>query len=197
MACREFFEALPTGKDASQRADLIDKAHPAACCEAESVSSHSKGTIGDDEFAIRYIFSPIHLEEDGTVTAAAFSDVKDKGLSCERSQTQIAPPVLHERGAAQAQSYNEDKANEGKPRRTYVGTVQVKAAAVRELLCEVSKVRAFGVYDTALPENVDHMDIFQVLTGPSRPGQSRLRKKLRDTFLEGGFHPKPTGPAAQ
>lgn len=187
MTCRAFFEALPTGDEVSKRAELIDKTHPNACCETESVSEHSRGIVAGTEFAIRYIFSPIHIEPDGTVNAAAFSDVKDKGLSCERSETALAVQALHERGEAQAKAHSEEHPD--KPPRNYMGTVQVSVAEVRRLLYS-SEARAFGIYDTALPHNGEHIDVFQVV-GASRPEQSRLRKQLRDQFLKGGFQPKP------
>ena len=187
MACRKLFQAVRRGDDVSRRAELIDAAHPGACCESESVSSHSPGVVADGEFAIRYIFSPIHLEPDGTVHAAAFSDVKDKGLSCERSASQEADETLHARGEAQATAYNAQYPE--KAQRTYVGTVQVLTSEVRALLYG-SAARAFGVYDTALPTNAEHIDVFQALQA-SRPEQSRLRKQLRDKFLERGFRPKP------
>jgi hypothetical protein len=181
MSCRVFFEALPTGDDVGQRAVMIDANHPEGVCQAESVSEYSGVPVSDDEHLFRYIFSPIHLEDDGSVKAAAFSDVSNKGLSCDRGATAIPSDVIHGRGVAQARAFNVHEDNRDKEARAYLGVVWACCRETRSLTYD-DGTHAFAVYDTAKSDNSDHTDVFQIF-GNTRPSQQkRLRKELRDKF---------------
>lgn len=180
MSCREFFESLPTGPDSRKRASLISNERPDGCCEKESVSAHSAGKVEDAEHLFRFIFSPIHIEDDGRVNAAAFSDVQDKGLSCDRDATAEPSTAIHERGSAQVNTHNQDNPDKG-PRK-YLGVVGALCEDIRTLPYDDGS-KAFAVYDTAKADNPSHADVFQITTkSPSQ--QKLLRKRLRDKFSQ-------------
>jgi len=182
MTCRAFFEALPEGNAVGQRAALIDAAHPNGVCQLESVSEHSIAPVADEEYVFRYIFSPIHLEQDGSVKAAAFSDVSDKGLSCDRAPTAAPTNSMHERGNASAAAYNAKPENQTKEQRSYLGVVNANSAIVRDLGRTADGAASFAIYDTARADNRDHIDVFQIVGAYTPSQQKRIRKQLRDKF---------------
>lgn len=179
MSCREFFESLPTGPDSHKRAGLISDRHPDGCCEQESVSTYSTGRVEDTEHIFRLIFSPIHIEEDGRVKAAAFSDVEDKGLSCDRSPTSQPDATIHARGLEQVATHNQN--NLAKPRQ-YLGVVNALCKDIRALQYDDGD-KAFAIYDTAKATNPLHVDVFQTIT-KSQSERKLLRKRLRDKFSQ-------------
>lgn len=132
-----------------------DKECPA---ELESVSEYSPGIVLHEECLARLIFTPIHVDEDtGEVNAAAFNDVKDKGLSINRL-TYITKSDLVQKGCAKAQA---DKAA-GKERE-FVGIIESVCLSIRSIKAESQ--RAFCVVDTALENDASHADVCQVPVG--------------------------------
>ena len=187
MSCRAFFEALLDGQDVGARERLIDAAHPDACCEAESVSEHSKRPVAAEEFLFRLVFTPIH-EKCGKVLPVAFNDVEGKGLSCQRGPSIPPDQAVHGHGVALVQKYNaEHPENPPEKIRSYVGVVLARCDAVRAILNEAGR-RAFAVYDTALPQNPAHVDVFHCGSLPPSK-KKQLRKRLRDTFTPGLMKP--------
>lgn len=182
MSPIQFFSELPSdGEESKKRAMLIDGAFPNCACESHTLSSFSHGPVLDKEFIFRYVFSPIHIENDGTVKPAAFGDVENKGLSCDRSPISTAHNDIHERGVAQVENYNRE--NPLKPQRTYLGAVNAECKSIRQILKEDGS-RAFAVYDTALINNCDHVDVFHILLNTSPGSRKLLRKRLRDKFTK-------------
>lgn len=180
MSCRALFEGLPSGRgEVSNRAKLIDASYPDAYCECESVSKFSPCAVGDGEHLHRFVFSPLHLH-DGEVLPALFSDAKDKGLSCERADTPAIDPQSHERGRQQAEAYNQAKPDD-KPERTYLGVVTATCMVLRSLMMDDKRLLA--VYDTALEDNVVHVDVFEV-AGRSNAERKQARKDLADAFTK-------------
>lgn len=185
MSCRDFFESLPTGDAVNLRAGLIDQSHPRACCEVESVSKYSPGLVREDEYIVRLILTPHHFQE-GKVVPAAFSDVDDKGLSCQRQADLVVTADTHAFGPLLADAQNESRPDGARAEsRKYVGALSAKVADIRSLIYE-NRSRVFGIYDTALPDNTAHIDVFQCGSGPAE--KKRLRKKMRDIFFLGGLH---------
>lgn len=70
----------------------------------------------------------------------------------------------------------------GQAHRTYVGLVRANVGEVRNVLDD-NGGRVFSVYDTALDNNADHVDVFQYVRDIPSSAQKRLRKKLRDCFI--------------
>lgn len=181
MPCKLLFAGLPTGNGVADRAILIDKAQPEAACEAESVSEFSPGPVANEEYLYRYVFSPVHLYE-GQVLPALFNDAKDKGLSCERGQSATPHPDLHGRGLAQVEAFNGRK-QPSQPERSYVGAVTAQVDGVRKIVVEGA--RGFAVYDTALPDNPAHVDVFEIAD------RTRAQKKLARLALAQAFTDVP------
>lgn len=178
MSCRALFEGLPSGRgEVAKRAKLIDDSYPNAYCEHESVSKFSPGVVAPGEFLHRFVFSPLHIN-DGEVLPTLFSDVKDKGLSCERADNEAIQPDSHERGRKQAESYNVTKPDD-KPERSYMGAVTASCIVLRELV--MNEKRLLAVYDTSLEENVSHSDVFE-LAGRSNAEKKQARKDIADAF---------------
>lgn len=181
MGLQEFFNSLPAEGEASkQRVKLIDDHFPECQGEEHSVSAHSRGVVTGAEFIFRYIFSPIHIEEDGSVKSAAFSDVEDKGFSCDRSISESPHHDIHERGIAQVEKHN--RKNPDSPHRSYLGTIHSLCDSIRSIKYE-SGPRAFAVYDTAKADNCDHVDVCQTLS-ESKAVRKLARKRLRDAFTK-------------
>lgn len=183
MSCKVFFSGLPKGPQVSDRAELIDDNHPLAICESETVSDYSGGPVADEEYLHRYVFSPIHVV-DGEVVSALFDDVKDKGLSCERSESEPTAE-LHERGERQASDFNDRKRPE-QAEREYLGVITSTALDVRSVL-NGARQRAYAVYDTALESNPQHVDVFEMpssLMGMGKSQRKMLRSDLADKFTK-------------
>lgn len=161
----------------SERAKLIDAAFPEAFCECQSVSKFSPGVVSGGEYLHRFVFSPLHLHE-GEVLPALFSDVRDKGLSCERGLSLDIERETHERGRKQAELYNETKPDD-KPKRVYVGSVSANCGIVRALV--MNNHRLLAVYDTALEANVAHSDVFEI-AGRTNSERKQARKDIADAF---------------
>ncbi|MCZ4324382.1 hypothetical protein [Pseudomonas anguilliseptica] len=181
MSCRVFFESLSADGGVSERASLIDGAHPRAECEAESVSGHSNGVVADGEYVHRYVFSPLHVH-DGKVVTAVFSDAKDKGLSCERGDSLVPTDDLHARARVQVERFNTNR-RQTQPERSYVGAISAQVRTVRAL--KAGEQRVYSVYDTALGENVFHVDVFEIpsaLKALSKAEQKLERLRLAEAF---------------
>lgn len=182
MLCKVLFSSLPTTENVAERAALIDNAKPDGYCETESVSDFSPGPVRGEEYLHRYVFSPIHLHE-GLVLPAFFNDAKDKGLSCERGAADFPVPDIHNRGKAQAQSFN-GRRQPSQPERAYVGTVTAPVDGIRKVVIEGKRV--FAIYDTALSDNPDHVDVFEIAD------RTKAQKKLARLALAELFTNTPT-----
>lgn len=144
-------------------------------CEAESVSPYSPGPVSQAETLARLIYSPHHIDrETGEVTEAAFSDVKDKGLSVQREAHAVPAEIwaIGERKLA-------DDVAKGKVDRKFLGIVVAQVQAIRMVTYD-GGARALCVYDSALPDQQAHADVCQTVAPPS--AMKRARKKLRDLF---------------
>jgi hypothetical protein len=92
----------------------------ALALEAQSVAIGSPGVVLNSK-QLPQIFSPIHYDEDkNEIVAAAFSDVKDKGLSVNRLQ-HSSESIIHEAGIAKA-----ERDRERRPDREYIGFVWLR-----------------------------------------------------------------------
>lgn len=193
MNCAEFFSELPQGPDVNKRAGLVQKHDPDGDCEDHQVSQHSAGPVKNDEFLLRCVYSPLHLDDEGNVNAAFFSDAKDKGLSCDRCSEDDSA-ASRERGQKSVEAYNA-KLTPGQTPRQLVGLARVKVEAARQASAQEAGRRVFFVYDTALADNKAHVDVFQFALG-TKSEQQRHRKSLRDAFLEYGLARELAGPGA-
>ncbi|MDU6683842.1 MAG: hypothetical protein E6470_09525 [Enterobacteriaceae bacterium] len=142
----------------------------ALALEAQSVAIGSPGVVLNSETVARQIFSPIHYDEDkNEIVAAAFSDVKDKGLSVNRLQ-HSSESIIHEAGIAKA-----ERDRERRPDREYIGFCMAEVGNIRSI--EEAGTQIFTVYDSALPQANHHADVCQVIFGV---GATTLPKKVAD-----------------
>lgn len=154
----------------------------AIALETISLSEHSPGIVTPLESVARMIFSPLHIEEDGTIKASAFSDVKDKGLSVHRLKF-IEGKELECLGETMASKANEA----GRTKRDYLGYVKAHTEEVHQLTGD--EKRLFCVYDTANEAEMSHADICAVsLDEQKNPKLSKRvanksrRKRLQKLF---------------
>jgi len=137
--------------------------------------AETKPDCGCEADVARLIYSPLHIDPDTReVTEAAFSDVKDKGLSVQR-EGHTTPAALRALG----EKKRADDWAKGKTDRVFLGIVTGPVQAIRELTYE-GGARTFCVYDSALLDQRAHADVCQVPSSPS--AMKRARKKLRDLF---------------
>lgn len=156
------------------------KAAPTSCiCETKSQSVYSPGLVGDDESIARLIFSPIHIDGQGKVLPAAFSDVDvpGRGLSVNRYAHCTSEELLNLARAKEAM--DRDK---GKPDREYKGFVVAGVRPVRDITNE--GLQAFCVKDTSLKDNISHADVDQDCSchDLSKSERRRLRRQLQKEF---------------
>lgn len=176
MSCLEFFE---TTKGSRDRAKLLQEVPEETQLrwELERASDHSPEPIGADEVLVRTYHSPFHYDDEtGTLKPTAFDDSADKGASVNRVGHTTLERIKDE-ALARVVAYN--AANPGKPQRALIGYSEFQAAAARALHCAGPPMRrGAGVYDTALPQDRSHGDIFQI--APNTQGGRSVRAQLRE-----------------
>jgi hypothetical protein len=176
--CRAIFAKWTDDRDGF--CEQLTKDSPNCECENQPVSLFSPGKIADGEVLCRSIYSPIHVDkETGCIVEAAFSDVKDKGLSVDRL-SYIAAKDLSKKGEKKA----EDDRAKGK-NREYLGVVKANSVDIRKIL-SADKKRSFCVYDTAKANDRSHADVCQVLSG-GKLQQKQARRELQKAFT---IHPE-------
>ncbi len=144
-------------------------------CEEYSVSNHSPGPVQDDEYVIRQIYSPIHIDEEtGRLKPLAFEDASSRGMSVNRKNF-VSKQELEEK-IAKKLKIDKDR---GK-KRTCKGVAIAKCSDIRAITHQETK--SFCIYDTATDKDKSHADICQAISG--RKEGSRARFKLRKVFSE-------------
>lgn len=150
-------------------------------CEEYSVSNYSPGTVQDDEYVIRQIYSPIHIDEEtGRLKPLAFEDASSRGMSVNR-KNHISKEELEEKIAKKLKIDE----NKGK-KRTCKGVAIAECSDIRAI--KHQEIKSFCIYDTATDKDKSHADICQAIS--SRKEGSRARFKLRKVFSEFPFNMK-------
>jgi hypothetical protein len=122
--------------------------------EAISVSQFSPGPVVDEEILARQVFSPHDLDPDTrTLTTAALSDARTRGLSVDRLD-KVSHDTIHSYGLAKAAADNHKK---GVSTKKYEGFVSIKCGNVRAI--RLNDRKQFYVFDTATKANPFHADI--------------------------------------
>lgn len=141
--------------------------------EKESVSDLSPGRV-EQEIVCRQIHSPLYYNpEKRELTPSAFDDTGNKGFSVDRTVYATRDEII-DRGTSRADEYN--ALNVGKPGRTLIGLAHLETLDVRAHVCE-SGLQAFGIYDTARPDNLSHADIC-LIGANSKKERHRARAHL-------------------
>ncbi|HIP25380.1 MAG TPA: hypothetical protein EYG81_02785 [Archaeoglobus profundus] len=175
----KFFQGL----DPQNKCEELSENHDIAIeLETISLSEYSPGIVKSSEYIARMIFSPLHIEENGTIKPSAFSDVKDKGLSVHRLNY-IRCKELESLGKTMASNAN----TAGRSERDYIGYVRAHTTEIRQLT--VDNKRLFCVYDTAKETKRSHADVCAVFLDEQQDPQlskkaanKRRRKRLQELF---------------
>jgi hypothetical protein len=177
MTCREFFELHSGNREKVKELQKLPE--KTLIWETESASEHSPGPVKNDEVLCRQVMQPLHVDlESKTLRPTAFEDAANKGLSIERIQFRSVEEIMAsgvERIAARA------NAASGARNESLFALAKLNASRVRAIVAGDGK-RAFGIYDTALPENRAHGDVCQLLGG-KQIGRS-IRSQLIDVVEE-------------
>jgi hypothetical protein len=163
--------------------------------EFEVASEHSPGPVSNEEFLYRQIFSPIHYDtETNTLTATAFDDMSNKGMSVNRlkytSEEQIAQ-------MANKRVEDHNNLNPDKTPRSFPGVVRFVCEDVRNITVpaegESAPVRGCVVYDTAYQHDQSHADICQIVKNKALARSVRASiRDLANNFLEQNPFPTET-----
>ena len=149
--------------------------------EKISLSEYSPKIIQISEKLARIIFSPLHIEENGSIKPSAFEDVKDKGLSVHRLNY-IDDENIKMIGTSMVKIATEN----GRSPRTFAGYITVLTDEVYKLI-ENNK-RLFAIYDTATDKEPSHADICAILlsspnlTLSKKAANKQRRKSLQKIF---------------
>lgn len=146
-------------------------------CEKQSVSEYSPYPVQDDEYLIRQIYSPIHIDEEtGKLTSLAFQDASSKGMSINR-KNYISKEKLEQKIENKLQ-FDKKRGKE----RYCSGVAIAKCSDIRKLVVKKNKIerRLFCIYDTARKKDESHADICQAISGKKEG--SRARNNLREVF---------------
>ena len=132
----------------------------------------SPGVVEDNEFLLRELFNPQHVDDDGRilVTAISLKDLRERGFSVNRSRY-VSPEFIRS-------SVKERLSipRQGTPWRDE-GVAKLEARRVRQI--RTGEDQAFAVIDTALPGNPGHASIY---AGRPEEGEAYARE-LRSLLL--------------
>jgi hypothetical protein len=159
-ACRDFFAAHADDK---QKVKALQKIADALAWEEDTASDHSPGVVKNDEQIVRQVTHP-NFFDDGSqkIKPIWFDDVANKGFSSDRLTYTTVEEVVH-RAQVRADDRNAKPENAGKTPVTVHSLGKLPVSRIREISC--NDARAFGVYDTALSDNVAHADVCQLAHG--------------------------------
>jgi hypothetical protein len=153
--------------------------------EKKSVSDLSPDIVKDDEGVARQIFSPIHINDKGDITPAAFDDVLNKGLSVNR-RSYISTEGIHLSGESKAEADRQRR-----PDREYLGFISVSVEQIRA--CLIEDKRIFAVYDSALTQAKHHADICAIILGSTsdlpRKSANMYKKRILQKIFSGLIQP--------
>ncbi len=165
-----------------KRVAEFGRAAPNCCCELQTTSPYSPGTIKNEEQLTRFIFSPVHVNsKNGKVKPSAFSHISSMGCSVQREDVASTNELnnwLH--------SYLTKNNNH-----QWMGTLTSFTKTVREINPNNSENRVIAVYDTAEPNNLAHAELFQTEHVIEDADSIELRAELLKNFSN-GILTKPT-----
>lgn len=101
--------------------------------ESCKASSESPGAIENDEVILRALIDPIHYDMSaGCFKPNAFEDVLSHGLSIHRLKY-TTPCFVNNFQKTRVEAFNSNPANEGKPRKNYLGYIKFMVSDVRSV----------------------------------------------------------------
>lgn len=160
-ACRTTFAAIEAEDPDASRALRLDRQQPNCCCQVHSVSQYSSGCVGDEEILVRILISPQHMHKKRREpAAAAISAAELSGLSVFRDAQATDEQI---RKVAEGLIAGAKAANN--PKVGVFGVLKFLCHKPRRLIIVGETEECYGVYDTALPDNPSHSEIFQRIDG--------------------------------
>ncbi|HZZ05902.1 hypothetical protein [Paraburkholderia sp.] len=170
-ACREFFAEHAEDK---QKVKALQKVADALAWEEEIASEHSPGTVKNEELIVRQVTHPNFYDDAlQKIKPIWFDDVTNRGFSSDRLAYTSVEAVV-ERAKARADERNAKPENAEKTPVTVLSLGKLPVSRIREVTCDDN--RAFGVYDTALADNIAHADVCQLAHGTQEA--RRIRYEL-------------------
>ncbi len=136
----------------------------------------SPGVVADDEFLLRELFNPQHIDDNGQVlvTAISLQDLRHRGFSVNRIKY-VSPDFIKSSVRKRL-----SRPRHGRPWRDE-GVAKFEARRIRRI--QTQGERAFVVIDTALPENPGHASIY--VTKPEKgEAYARELRNLLKPFLQ-------------
>jgi hypothetical protein len=153
--CRAVFAALDRLEISKLRAVRLDEACPACKCADVSVSEFSPGPIANPELLVRLLLAPQHMSKKRTPKAAALSDAETHGMSLFRDEHATDQHIITR---AELLVY---RARASNPKAGVFGVLRMVSGQVREYRHQQDTLQSYCIYDTGLPENPSHAEIFQ------------------------------------
>jgi len=164
---------------ASDRASLLDYAHPRCACETCTASEHSPGLVQGPESLFRIVVAPQHVRK-GRPRAAALADAERGGLSVFRAAHIRDDGMLKkvaEELVRRARERQGDKAG-------VVGVFEFTCLTLRHFRRVGEAMGCYCVYDTALRDDPSHAEAFQQVEGVDDAIKDDRRKQLFEAVQE-------------
>lgn len=186
--CRKADALTRQSGQGKRRCASFDAACPDCGCENHSIGLGSPGIVSSAETLARFHFSPNDVDDNGKPTPFAFSDVAELGLSVTREQASDLVMT-----AAIAKRLDNLDASADWHSVSLASVADIRS--IHRSLQNKPLERAFGVYDTAEPDNPEHAEVMQTKAGRSL--RSELRKKFsavdRRDYRSGRLQPCRSG----
>ena len=150
----------------------LDVRHPECMCEKVSVSKYSPYPVENSEILVSTVTNRNYVASDGKLLSTLFDRRIKNGMSTERKK--ITTKIDYELRSKKIVEKGVNKVN--------CGSIALSVAKIRAI--KHNGKRSFGVYDTALKENIPHAEIASTNTPP--PGttdRSKIRAELRRALL--------------
>lgn len=140
-------------------------------------SIYSKDVVKNEEEVIRAFVNPTHVEPNGNLKASAYDDALTHGLSVDRLKYSSLVNIYQ---ASKKRAKLKD------PKRELVALKKASINDIRACTTDsYSKYRLFGVYDTALNDNIAHAEICAINRDNIDNAQKNiLRRKLQKIFQD-------------
>jgi hypothetical protein len=139
-----------TFEDSARRVPHISSKCPNCACEPYRVSHFSPKAVAGNETLVRFFFHPMHADKDGNCKPNFFSHAETHGCSAQREELatrdEIYTFVTNFLG--------------GKDTTAWLGYVAANVEHIRGIKMKEGD-RAYCVYDTALPLNAAHAEVFE------------------------------------
>jgi hypothetical protein len=164
--CLQFFKTCVEGEVAG----LLQNQPDAVVWEQMTASDFSPGPVQVPELLIRLVYHPIHVDaETGELKPSVVAEASSWGCSVQR---ETYCPEEHAWRLGEQQARAKSEASPDKPRQVHAITV-LDVAKLRGLV--QGEKRALAVYDTALPDNSAHSDVFVIVAGKQQGRSARAQ----------------------